>query len=276
MAIPKYPALLTSSDWNRKKGLLVRQYKTGVSEDMVVAERDYKRVGWDIFDANKALKDSRGAAEAVQNAYMAADLEYKTKVTSLINVVSRLSKRAAEAKKLYTAKKAPASSIAQAGKVETAANQFVVQLKLVHAELEQFKLIANNPTVEAVVGSEFFLQLGNVKFPPAQVIKTFFQTSKKLKAGDDLGQMPDWQQLPAFQREFEVFKRAIAQLLALRYRRLETKVAKTQVIKVWEDGSGAYHNMFRSYNASAFVNQKICTERTVRWLDGKVNELRHS
>jgi hypothetical protein len=274
MAIPKYPKILTASDWNLNKGLLVRQYKTGVAADMKVAEADYKRVSWDKFDANKALKNSGGSAQAVQNAYADAFMQFRTKVQPLINVVDRLTKRAAAAKTLYTTKKAAASSIKHAAKVEAAAKLFSGQLKLVHAELEQFKRIADNPTVESVVGTAWFTALSrSVRFPTVQKLTAHFASAPKLDPREDVGHTPDRRDLPRFRADYERFKAAITRLLALRPRRQEIKVAKTQASRLWNEAVEAYSDMLDYQGMHKWVTENISQPNTIRGLTDQLKTI---
>jgi hypothetical protein len=237
---PKYPDILTTKSWSKAKGVLGAKIKTGIGDDLKVAEADYKRIDWTKLSPKDAL--SRGSTmKDIELAIMAGQNEYNTKVKNLIAVVGRIANKADKAQETYKAKKAPAALIAHTTKLETAARLFSAQLQTTRADLDEIKRIASNPTVEATIGTEWYNRLERITVHNHSVLANFVKNPDLAISPADGKKSRD---LADVQRRFGVelatFKKAIADLKAMKDRRMELKVAKTLVIKTWRQASDAY------------------------------------
>ena len=240
MAIPKYPEILTTKSWSKAKGLLAANIETKIGEDLKVAEADYKRIDWTKFSPKDAL--TRGSSlQAINLAILAGQNEYNIKVKNLIAVAGRIANKADRAQATFKAKKASPKLIEHTAKLETAARLFAAQLTMTKDELEEFKRIASNPTVEATIGTEWYNLLDRLTVGNHSVLANFVKhpdLSISPANGKKSKELADVQR--RFGVELLAFRKAIADLKAMKDRRMELKVAKVLVIKKWREASDAF------------------------------------
>lgn len=245
MAVPKYPDILKESDWNKNKGNLAKLAgETGVGAQMKVVAAKFADVDWGLFDVRTALKGGATADKAKQ-ALVLAQGAYDKKVKPLITEIDKLAKKADEAQKKFKASKTiPKSSAEHAAKVVTAAKLFSAQAKAVNGEFDAFEKVMDAATVEDAVGTAWFENLGRVSFfRNGDVLKWCQTLELAISADDGLVDSEVQSTLADAYKETQLFKTAVAKLMAARDKRFEKRAAIKNVAKIWRDASDSFFVM---------------------------------
>lgn len=245
MAIPKYPDILTQTNWNKNKGLFAKAAgETGLGALMQQTETLYKDVDWNKFDVNKALAGGATGA-AAQEAYQDAYNEFNKKVKPFAAKVAELQNKAAVTETKFKASRTiPSSSTAHVGRVKEAAKLLAAQGLAVRGELDAFEKAAASPTVEEAVGVEWFDNLNKIKFyRNAQVLAWTTNAELGLSANDNQPnrELTDLQQ--AAKKEIAAAKAGLAKLTALKTKRFDRKIGIKQAAAAWREVSDTFFVM---------------------------------
>lgn len=168
MPILTIPAILTSGDWSKHKGLIakIKVPETGIGAAMNSVQAAYKAVDWRKFDPKTACNPLLSTEEQVLKAMGSAETEL-TKVEKVQVELRKLETAAKKAEGVFKADKhVPHSVTEHAGKIAAAADNLFKAFQTVDMEVKVAFLETKDQAHQVQEGIRKVVRDALEKLPP--------------------------------------------------------------------------------------------------------------